>query len=195
MEYMTQTDLLERGWTKKLISTFLTSPVLKQNPYYRSGSPMKLYAKDDVEQAEHLPEFSDAFQKAQKRRQSATQAVQTKAQKTERAMMIAAEHIRVTVIPMDQLRETALSSKQNWYDERGDYESLTEYAPDETVNRWMVNYIRHHLTIYDAVLCVNKGRVGKRDVYPRFKSIVLQKIASAYPELKDECARQESYIY
>ncbi len=192
MNYLTQAALLERGWTRKMIDTLLPAPTLKQNPYYRSAPPTKLWSLQDVERAEQTQEFAAAAERAKKRKASAEQAVRTKRQNTEYAMLNAADHIRVEVIPLSELRNKTLAQKQRWYDDHDKIEADAWRAPDETVNRWMVNYIRHRLTTYDDVLYCVKGKVGANAIHPRYKNIVLRKIAEAYPALKDECDRQES---
>lgn len=58
-EMITQTALLERGWTKSMITKLLPDPVLKNNPYNRSSS-IKLWELETIEQIEKQPYFMDA---------------------------------------------------------------------------------------------------------------------------------------
>ena len=59
-----------------------------------------------------------------------------------------------------------------------------------TLDRWIVNYIRHNLTCYDWALRQTHGRIGKDEVYVIFKKAVLERIAIVYPKYAEECYRQ-----
>ena len=61
---------------------------------------------------------------------------------------------------------------------------------EETLYRWIVNYIRHNLVNYDNNLKLLNGQTGKQYGYESFKDIVLRKIAAAYPKYNNECQRQ-----
>lgn len=62
---------------------------------------------------------------------------------------------------------------------------------EETMQRWIVNYIRHQLTLYDGVLRGFKGNAGTDEASSRFKNALLDQIAKYYPAYKDECERQK----
>ena len=75
------------------------------------------------------------------------------------------------------------------------YENFTLRTPnEETLMRWVVNYIRHNLISYDSTLFDNKGKVGKDEAYPIFKKAVLDRIAATYPKYAAECQRQAEAI-
>jgi hypothetical protein len=65
-----------------------------------------------------------------------------------------------------------------------------------TVDRIMVNYLRHDRTVYDASLLRNRFSTSDlRSWYNKeLKSRCLDEIATAYPELADECDRQRMKI-
>ena len=67
-------------------------------------------------------------------------------------------------------------------------------ANEETINRWIVNYIRHNLVSYDNFLGSIDGKVGSVEAYPEVKIAVLEKIANTYPKYKDECERQIFFV-
>ena len=101
------------------------------------------------------------------------------------------EKISVERIPLDKLRTLALDDKQDWYDlnlsERFAYD-----ADENTVRRWMVNYVRHNMTMYDNLLIDWKGLVGIRNMYVSLHAQVLDKLAKVFPELHEECERQKN---
>ena len=71
--------LKERGWTESMIRDLLGTPDdLRDNPYYRSADPMRLWCLQRVEAAEAAPEFARRKERADRQRAAATKAVQTK---------------------------------------------------------------------------------------------------------------------
>lgn len=193
---ITQTALLEKGWTKALIEKFLPKPSLKKNPMYACASPMKLWNISDVETAEKTEAFCAALEKAKVRRSAAKKVAKAKADKLDDEIknIVAQTHIRK--IQTDKLEKLAITAKQKWYDQvsfnRLDGEIRdARGANQQTMDRWVVNYIRHNLVEYDTVLYSIRGRVGVVAAYPNFKNAILDKIAEAYPEYKKECCRQK----
>ncbi len=84
---------------------------------------------------------------------------------------------------------------QEYEDACYEYENFTLRTPnEETLMRWVVNYIRHNLISYDSTLFDNKGKVGKDEAYPIFKKAVLDRIAATYPKYAAECQRQAETI-
>lgn len=119
--------------------------------------------------------------------------------KTEKTIQLANRNIseiKVERINMDKLRQKTLDSKQDWFDFQADLRQdwdryYTAYeADEETIERWMVNYVRHRLTRYEDTLDGYAGKTGKQDAYLLYSTAVLEKIAEVYPELADECRRQ-----
>ena len=190
---LNQTALSKRGWTKTLIARFLPEPILKTNPRYKSAAPMKLWKMEDVEVAEASEEFAEAKSQTERRKASATKAVQTKTNALRADSEAFTKTIRIKVIPDAKLRELAVESRQMWYDETDAFSRFgrNAYEADETtVNRWCVNFIRHHLTTYDENLARMKGKTGVREIYPEFRNAILRKIAEAYPKYAEEARRQ-----
>ncbi len=199
---ITQSTIIDTyGWTKSLISKFLPSPTLVQNPYYRNAAPMRLWKEEEVKKVMLTPEFQDAMEKANKRKKSAAKAVNTKKAVLEKEKMDFLNSIQIKVLPDSLLQEKALKSKQTWYEmnqlERYGYIDPSDipnvYTADKnTVNRWVVNYIRHNLVQYDNFLERIYGKVGVHDTYIDTKIFILEKIADAYPKYSKECERQIS---
>lgn len=191
---LTQAGLKELGWTKTMIETLLPEPELKDNPHYKCAAPMKLWAVEIVEAVMETPEYAAAAALAAKRKAAAKKADETK---TANAIALAgdlSDKITIKVIPAPDLRSRTLAAKQAWYDSLDIYDYPSDaYSADQlTVDRWMVNYIRHNLTEYDRTLYDHihirtcKGWL----IYTTIKEATLHKIADAYPYLADECMRQ-----
>jgi hypothetical protein len=71
MRAISQSSLIKRGWTKRLISTLLGQPIkLMTNPYWWAGPKMKAYDLDAALEAEKDPRFQ-LFQIQRARRREA----------------------------------------------------------------------------------------------------------------------------
>lgn len=196
---ITQSRIIgEYGWTKSLINKFLPEPTLKKNPYYRSDAPMKVWDEEIVKEVMKTSDFQEAMEKASKRKNAADKAVTTKRDNMFNRTELFIDSITITILPENELKKRTLYAKQCWYDCHSygeDYIEKNAYtADDETINRWIVNYIRHNLVEYDHFLDEIKGKVGSMEVYPEVKIATLEKIAIAYPKYKEECERQICYI-
>lgn len=192
---LTQTQLVERGWTKSMIPRFLPDPILKPNPMYKSASPMKLYREEDVLAAEKTTEFSVAKEKAERRKVGAQKAVETKTKGLRADVERFLASVNIDSIPYNELRFAAIDAKQKWYDDTDQWEKCAIEADEETKDRWCVNYIRHNLTHYDEQLWHMKGKTGTKQLYPEFKIALLRKIAEIYPRFRDEIERQIATTY
>ena len=203
---ITQSTIIHTyGWTKSLISKFLPAPKLVQNPYYKSASPMQLWKEEDVKQVMQTQEFQAAMGKAKKRKESAAKAVSTKKEVLEKETMDFLNSIQVKILPDELLCEKTLEKKRAWFEvnqlERYGYIDPSDIpdvdaVDEDTLNRWVVNYIRHNLVRYDSFLNKIHGKVGVQDAYSHTKIFILEKIAKAYPKYAKECQRQISdFLY
>lgn len=184
---ITQSRIIEEyGWTKSLISKFLPDPVLKANPHYRKAAPMRLWDEDTVKQVMTTSEFQDSMEKANKRKKSASKAVETKYSNMNHSVQLFIDSITIKVLSDEELKTKALKAKQEWYQchpcsLNGDwidepYMKNAYTADEETINRWIVNYIRHNLVSYDNFLGSIDGKVGSVEAYPEVKIAVLEKL-------------------
>lgn len=205
-DFYNKSDLKnELGFTDAMIRDLMSSgilgkPIERQNPMFRSGSPMMLWRKSEIEQVMTTDEFRAAKEKADKRRASSAKAVAAKKDKTMRDVEEAISRIVVMKAgkSRDEVLRAGVAHKVMLDDaraaNRGQYnESVPDdyYSADEaTKERWAVNYIRHELTEYDEELWGMAGKVGVSEAYKRYKAAVLHAIASKYPFLTDECERQ-----
>lgn len=187
-QLISQSTVLSMGFTKSMIDKLLPPPVLKRNPRYASTAPMKLWCEDDVRAIMETPEFQTMAAKAAARKAAAAKAVETKRKNAEGIAdnLIASIHVTRWDIPV--LEEATLNAKKEWFLEHGNVDMVTPNA--ETLERWMVNFVRHNLCEYDDKLIDLFGLVGKEALYQRLKTETLAKIAEVYPELEVECKRQ-----
>ena len=85
--YLTQKNIIERGWSQRLIDKYLIPDKEKTNPHYRSGPMMKLYLLSRIEEVESLEEFKEEYITVQKRKQSGKKASETHKNKLEQYLL------------------------------------------------------------------------------------------------------------
>ena len=194
IERVTQTQVLEMGFTKTMIQNLLPEPMFKENPHYRHAAPMKLWNKDEVKKVMQTEEYRVAWEKAKKRKaaskKSAKKTLETKRANTEKLVEEMKNLISIEVVAEKELIEQTLEAKNLWYFWHGKGEIDRRTLDNATLKRWIVNYIRHELISYDCDLYQLHGRVGKDEVYVKYKAAVLEKIAEAYPKYAEECQNQ-----
>jgi hypothetical protein len=190
--YLTKTELKQRGWTEAMMKQLLPEPMISVNPHCRRMK-MYLWKESDVTQAEKKQDFQERIEKRKPHQERAQRAVKTKQEKMKTILLAAIEKIRVKKMDFQKVTRLALSAKRNWYLYTGQWEN-TAFSPDEkTIQRWTVNYIRHNLTEYDSFLFSVKGKTGISFAYPLYRKAVLEKIADVYPALREECDRQAAF--
>ena len=174
----------QRGWTDGLISRFASEPDrTADNPHYRKAAPMQLYLISRIEEIEQTEEFREALVAAEKRRTASVKAAKTKRQTTLKRIEECTPAILTEPLPV--VRRRAIKE----YNVRSDF-SASESSDLDFLNRITVNYLRHNMTDYELTLEKNRGKVGTQEAYINVRKKVLDAIAAAYPELRDECTRQ-----
>lgn len=198
-EKVTLTAVKEMGFSDRLIKELLPEPQLVTNPRYMYAAKMKLWNINDVKKAMENQAFKDYQKKREKRKLAAKKSVETKIAKLENETDLFIESLEIEHLELDKIRDLTIEAKQRWYDNHCKdcfTEPRSAYdADEETVTRWMVNYIRHNMTRYDAQLYNMKGKTGKQEIYFKLHDLILDKIAESYPELKEECGYQKLYVF
>ena len=94
----------------------------------------------------------------------------------------AIDSVSIEIVDCRKIFEDAVKYEYN--------KPLDEYT-ENNINAIMVNNIRHNYSNYDQIL-KQVHRVHRTDNdYEQYKNSVLEKIAAAYPFLKNECQRQK----
>lgn len=163
IEYISLSQLKERGWTVSIIKKLnLTHDKEKTNPFYKCASPMKLYNLSKIIEIEKTPEFTELFEKAEKRKLSAAKAVNTKLQNIKD--YVHSIEIKIPDIPAPQIFEMAIEHYNDYHFNRWNYDGkyISSYKglDNETLIRLTSNLIRHQLTNYDILLEEEYGKVG-----------------------------------
>lgn len=126
-DMITQSTILGMGWTMSMIKKFLPEPVCRPNPHYKCAAPMKLYEKDVVLAFMETAEFTEALEKAEKRKASAYKAVTTKAEHLRLEMLDIADHITIKILPDDKLRKRTIEAKKAWHNAHRRYHRFRDY--------------------------------------------------------------------
>jgi len=186
-DYISLAGLKKRGWTDRLVEEFLgREDRTATNPHYRSGPPMRLFARSRVEAIEKEPRFQEALARAQKRQARAQKGVERKRELTlEQARTLP---LTLTRIPLEQLAQRA---RAHYLERTGEPVRFAPWgSPDPFRDRLCVNYLRHQATEYDEHLEQIEGRVGVRSAYRLLWGRIVQAIETTYPELAEEARRQ-----
>lgn len=191
-EYITITNLKERGWTDGIIKKMvLTADKETSNPYYKKAAPMKLFLLKRIEDLEKTEQFKELQSKSESRKAGAKKAVETKTAKLYR--YVETVPIEIKYIPEPELTQTAIISYNQWQANRPsvlngnrDYTVASENSDKEFLDRIRKNYIRHNLTNYDDVLAEIKGKIGISEVYHILKKKVMDRIDNEWILKSDE---------
>lgn len=198
------TDLKHMGFSEKLIDELLPAPELKVNPRRPGGPRMRLWHEDDVREAmktdayqSRLPVWlkrHNAGKKAAAARRRAVEAREDEERAATRELLdrLVKEITPPKILKRGELRRRALESRHAWAAYRG---TLYDGDPldcddEETIERWMANYVRHEMMDYDAALEKLHGE-GSFDAAREYREAVLRTIAEAYPYLKWACCSAE----
>ena len=186
-QWISLAGLKARGWTPKLIETFLGQPErTAPNPHYRSAPPMRLWLLKSVIKVEETPAFQAALAQARKRQEGAKKGTERK--RTLTLEMARSLPLHIEKMPPNKL----LRAAQNHYLERnGEWIELKPWnEPDPLRDRLCVNYLRHQASEYDDHLETLKGKVGISKTYLLLWERIVQAIEETYPELGAEAWRQ-----
>ena len=189
-QYISKAGLKKRGWTDRAIDIYLSQcDKVVKNSHYAKASPMYLYLKSKVEEAERSPEYQRYLDYHSPKRIGAQKGILTKKER------LLKEVQSWTIVLKPERAHTITQSAISEY---------TRYHPDEPashnhsisfLNRITVNYLRHRLTNYDEKLNALFGKVGKDEAYQLLNQMIYKKISEQYPELAIECKRQLSQKY
>jgi hypothetical protein len=194
-EWFSVKTLQSRGWTETLIRQYLGAPdQTVTNPHYRSGPPMRFYARLRVEAVEASAEWANTQQRLAQRKASAAKAVHTKTEALRN--YVAALTIEVPILTKAQLIQQACDHYNDRLldRERWDADTAAPDADPAFLARISVNYLRHVLSPYETELARIYGKTGVREAYLDLNEKIYEAIGDAYQdiwwEIVGECDRQ-----
>lgn len=179
-EYVTTSELKQRGWTPRLIGIFAGEPdKFEKNIVYRSGPKMKLYLLKRIRKIERTKKFKEAKEKAKRQKESAIKSAETKRQRT--LDYVNSVHIKVPTIDKESLIELACASYNEWHDRFSDlFVKASPDSDEKFISRICVNYLRHQCTMYEKDLDKIFGAVGVQEAHDILKKRVNDAIFEKY---------------
>ena len=198
-DYYNLTQMKERGWTPSMVKKIVDIPPTEFKGMY-AKQPQKCYPKEYIEKLEQSELFTELKLKAAGRQVAMKAVADAKRSDNIAKFSARVDSVKIPALTEDELKSRTIKSKQRWYSYQSELRCEAddgidiEHLPANVLHRWEVNYIRHELTRYEKLLDQIRGLVGTRDIYTVIKGEILDKIATAYPWLKDECDRQKEVI-
>lgn len=174
-KYLSQDQIIKRGWNDSAIIRFLGSPSLKRlhprtgldTPYWESQSVV------DIERTSAWKQWS---------------------QRKELLELVEKSNVTVNWLDMDAVKYAAVNGYNHLHGKKPDFRHATVDSDPRFLNRIIVNYLRHDQTNYDASLKLIARKVGQQQAYALLKNKVLAAIAKTYPDLREECISQRVSI-
>ena len=158
--------LKARGWTEAMIWEYLgKADALTDNPHYRSASPMRLYYRERVLEAEQSDGFTNRKAQAAARSKAGKAAAATRAANLEKW----AENVEVSWIePPEDADEAIRLGIKSWEGWNGSKANEPDLA---TRIRWARNYIRHECMSYEELVYTGS----------------MQRMHKTYRTIRDRC--------
>jgi hypothetical protein len=187
-EFITKTEIKsKRKWTESLILKYLPKPdLIKNNSQFRGTSEMKLYKVSRIDEIEKCEMFFIDFQKTILRRERSKKMVNTKTDNLLNNIS------KISILVEEYNRQELIKMVIDSYNQRNNHkEPISQRETDQaTMERLMVNYIRHQLTSYDYILMELYSKTGKEQAYKLLNEKIYKSIGEVYPYLIEECALQ-----
>ena len=178
-------ELKARGWTSAARARFLRyHDDTRANPH---GGVMKFYLTARVKRKERSKAWQSSLEQSITRKAASQRAVETKTDRLD-------EYVKSIKVEVPLMTRTELVSRaiehynEFWF---GTGKRAVEGDDDTFLERISVNYLRHELTLYERHLDEIAGKTGARGARSLLRSTIYDKIGETYPDLWDECMRQE----
>lgn len=191
--FLTRTQLRARGWTRHMVDSLLGEPDKSRPNPHNSRHPISLYSQPRIEALEKTTRFQHLLAKMGHAAQAAKLGVATKEANT----LEWARTVKIQVTRLDDVVGQAIHN----YNQRatgrrfegrepGYWQPARRDSWPGFLERITVNFVRHQLTDYEALLVAKFGQVGVAEARRVVVWRVFRAISEAYPELGKECERQ-----
>lgn len=189
----TLSEIRKLGFSDKVINALMNKkiiliPAIKYFNIYKKECFM--YLKKDIDKIiskkiwiKILNENFD-FKKSESRKRV------VKSKKEELLSQIESLEINIEKISFKELKQLTIEAKKNFDYMTDNYSNDYTNIDRDTLERWMVNYIRHNLTTYDSLVDNLYNKIGRDIGYIKLKNKILREIEKVYPELVMECQNQ-----
>ncbi|BDZ62480.1 hypothetical protein Lsed01_00866 [Demequina sediminis] len=181
---ITQSTVIERGWTKAAIDRFLGDcDVERANPHYRSAAPMRLYYEGRVEAAESTEAFQEWKQKLEARRANPNRKVTGAAKAAQERKQREQDRLNALV---EEFR--ALSTQEGFVDR---FTSLREIHAEA-----VEHYNDHQFAVamsrgWEVPTPVTRKNIQDADFLSRISMNFLRHVCTPYDEFVEQVGRNE----
>lgn len=189
-EWLTKSQIKQRGWTDGAIKTFLGEPeTTRKNPHYATAAPMQLWLLSTVRKSETNPDFINWKRKHDLRRQELSSRATRMHQERRSLLMewVYSLEIQVPKYGKSELYKFAIDNYNDLWASRGDFDKhiYAKYSaldPD-FLNRIAVNALLHVLSDYKYHLMQVRGLTGASEARSKLKQKIITSIHQIYPKL------------
>lgn len=205
VNHLSESEIVERGWTKAGILKFLGEPDWRPNfRAYGKTLQWRLYQEERILAMEMTDDWKIWRVKSEKRRESAQARALAKIAEREAERLEEAkeeqEQIQEYIDDIKKLKvkfmmklpnidKLRMLGESNWIPVANPDPSFKE-TKQEHSDRVTVNYLRHHCTNYDEILySYNINDIG----YPILSKKVHDLIGGKFPELQESCDARVAY--
>ena len=185
------TTVKQMGFTDKLIKTLLPEPKLVRNPHYGCAPPMKTWEEETVLEATKTQMFIDEQAKRQRRKESAKKGLETRKQNLIDEMIKRADNAEVKRVELSEIKDH-LNYEWNYINSKLLISGTMDYKPKiyDVDDEEYVDYILECLTSYKTDIKETWGKAGGDQAFDIYFEKIMEKVATVYPELKEECQAQ-----
>ena len=141
---LSQSLLIQAGWTKEMIEQFLPKPKLVANPVHPNAPPMKLWSYRLVEEVMKADAFMEA-QETENRKKVVAHPANTYEKDLVNHALSMAENLKIKLLSNDELRNLTIEHRRKWYDYGISAGKATEdsfrKAAAKRLDQWIVSYL------------------------------------------------------
>ena len=181
--HYTKAALISRGWTKAMVSEYLSAPDATR-PW--QGRRVQYFAAERV----HAVEQTSAFHRSKELARSRADAVRAATQSRREATLAAVSELAFTIPVMEisDLTRRAIAAYNPTVDSRVHRANMSS---DPTLLAYIsVHWLRRNCSEYARAVASTKGRPGRWAAYYVLRDRLFDAIESTYPHLASECAIQ-----
>ena len=197
-ELIARSRLRERGWTDKMVRELLgEADERRPNRRYPERPDMYLYLLERVEDVERTDAFFELLDQSERRKEAGEKAAQ-KAKETRLTRTVSQVEGLEIVLPRlepDELIRRACESYNAWIvAEDAEREPATPEGKEWFLKIISVNFLRHSVPGYRELYDGLHRQPGAAEGRRRLNERIYQAIARMYPDLEEECERQNKRL-
>jgi len=195
-DFFTKSDLKTRGWTESMIDKLLGQPEKFGQNSHKKSTSVYLFLSSRVLEVEGSQEFKEWQKKTAPRRIKQSKSMLALSDTKRKQILEYVKNMEIDVPKLHKrqcIREACEHYNYRQYErEKYDFEHADpKNSSEDFLKRIAMNYIRHCLTDYEAILREMYGKVGIDSAYAALKSQITEEIYKANPWLNEQWKQDE----